>query len=215
MTFMTAHDRERQHLMLKHHKRRTNVRRFTLPALFVLLVTVFASGQTVKVNWQNQASFSDYRTYAWKESKNQGAHFYRQWVQKDVDNELAQKGLQKATAGENPDVYVYYHIIGQEVMDSTTTDDGFGWGAGSWGFAGGWGGWGDWGGMGPDMSQTEAEPRMMGILSVDVVDARKKQLVRRGQATTDAISNSQKGDEKQVLKSIDKMFKQFPPNEKK
>jgi hypothetical protein len=201
--------------MLKHHKRRTNVRRFTLPALFVLLVTVFASGQTVKVNWQNQASFSDYRTYAWKESKNQGAHFYRQWVQKDVDNELAQKGLQKATAGENPDVYVYYHIIGQEVMDSTTTDDGFGWGAGSWGFAGGWGGWGDWGGMGPDMSQTEAEPRMMGILSVDVVDARKKQLVRRGQATTDAISNSQKGDEKQVLKSIDKMFKQFPPNEKK
>lgn len=191
------------------------MRRFTLPALFVLLVTVFASGQTVKVNWQNQASFSDYRTYAWKESKNQGAHFYRQWVQKDVDNELAQKGLQKATAGENPDVYVYYHIIGQEVMDSTTTDDGFGWGAGSWGFAGGWGGWGDWGGMGPDMSQTEAEPRMMGILSVDVVDARKKQLVRRGQATTDAISNSQKGDEKQVLKSIDKMFKQFPPNEKK
>ena len=191
------------------------MRRFTLPALFVLLVTVFASGQTVKVNWQNQAPFSDYRTYAWKESKNQGAHFYRQWVQKDVDNELAQKGLQKATAGENPDVYIYYHILGQEVIDSTTTDDGFAWGAGSWGFSGGWGGWGDWGGMGPDMSQTEAEPRMMGILSVDVVDARKKQLVRRGQATTDAISNSQKGDEKQVLKSIDKMFKQFPPNEKK
>jgi hypothetical protein len=203
--------------MLKHHKRRTNVYRFTLPlsALFVLLLTVLASGQTVKVNWQNQVPFSDYRTYAWKESKNQGAHFYGQWVQKDVDNELAQKGLQKATAGENPDVYIYYHIIGQEVMDSTTTDDGFGWGAGSWGFSGGWGGWGDWGGMGPDMSQTEAEPRMMGILSVDIVDAKKKHLVWRGQATTDAISNSQKGDEKQVLKSIDKMFKQFPPNEKK
>jgi hypothetical protein len=67
----------------------------------------------------------------------------------------------------------------------------------------------------PDMSQTEAEPRMMGILSVDIVDAKKKHLVWRGQATTDAISNSQKGDEKQVLKSIDKMFKQFPPNEKK
>lgn len=67
--------------------------RFTLPlsALFVLLLTVFASGQTVKVNWQNQAPFSDYRTYAWKESKNQGAHFYRQWVQKDVDTELGQE----------------------------------------------------------------------------------------------------------------------------
>ncbi|MFZ2002779.1 MAG: DUF4136 domain-containing protein [Candidatus Sulfotelmatobacter sp.] len=196
--------------------------RFTLPlsALFVLLLTVFASGQTVKVNWQNQAPFSDYRTYAWKESKNQGAHFYRQWVQKDVDTELGQRGLQKVTAGQNPDVYIYYHIVGQEVTDSTTTDDGFGWGGGSWGFSGGWGGWGEegmggMGGVGMDMSQTEAEPRMMGILSVDIVDAKKKHLVWRGQATTDAISNSQKGDEKQVLKSIDKMFKQFPPNEKK
>ena len=65
--------------------------------------------------------------------------------------------------------------------------------------------------MGPDIAQTEAQPRMMGILSVDMVDVRKNQLAWRGQATTDAISNSQKGDEKQVLKSIDKMFKQFPP----
>lgn len=55
---------------------------------------------------------------------------------------------------------------------------------------------------------------MMGILAVDIVDAKKKVVVWRGQATTDAISNTQKGDEKQVMKSIDKMFKQFPPNEK-
>jgi hypothetical protein len=70
------------------------------------------------------------------------------------------------------------------------------------------------GGLGPDVAQTEAQPRMMGILAVDLVDVRKKQLVWRGQATTDAVSNSQKGDEKQVLKSVDKMFKQFPPKEK-
>jgi hypothetical protein len=49
-----------------------------------------------------------------------------------------------------------------------------------------------YGGWGPDIAQTEAQPRMMGILAVDMVDA-KKQLVWQGQATVDAITNSQKG----------------------
>jgi Domain of unknown function (DUF4136) len=188
---------------------------FVASALILLMPAGSVFGQTVKVNWQTQAPFADYRTYAWRDSKDPGARFYRQWAEKDVDTELAKKGLQKVTAEQNPDVYVYYHIITQEVMDSTTTDDGFGWGGGPWGFWGGWGGWGDGMGMGGmDMAQTEAQPRMMGILSVDIVDAKKELLVWRGQATTDAISNSQKGDEKQVLKAIDKMFKQFPPNEK-
>ena len=191
---------------------------FLISALAMLLPVGSAFAQTVKVNWQTKAPFTDYRTYAWKESKNQGARFYRQWVQKDVDAELAKKGLQLVTADKNPDVYLYYHVVTQEVTDSTTTDDGFGWGGGGWGYWGGWGGWGDGMGMGMggmDMSQTETEPRMMGILSVDIVDLKTKALVWRGQATTDAISNSQQGDEKQILKSVDKMFKQFPPGKGK
>jgi len=70
------------------------------------------------------------------------------------------------------------------VMDSTTTDDGFGWGGGRWGRSGGWGGWG-----GPDIAQTEARPRMMGILAIDLADVKRKQMVWRGQATEDSISN--------------------------
>jgi hypothetical protein len=183
-------------------------------ALFLLIPAASAFGQTVKVNWHVQAPFADYRTYAWQDSKNEGAAFYTQWVHKDVDTEMASKGLHQVAANQNPDLYIYYHMVTQELMDSTTTDDGFGWGGGGWGFSGGWGGWGEMGGIGPDVAQTEAQPRMMGILAVDLVDVRKKQLVWRGQATTDAVSNSQKGDEKQVLKSVDKMFKQFPPKEK-
>ena len=117
-------------------------------------------------------------------------------------------------ANQKPDIYLYYRMVGEEVMDSTTVDDGIGWGGGPWGFVGGWGGWGDWGGMGPDIAHTEAQPRTMGILSVDIVDANKKVLVWRGQATTDSISDTQKGDEKQVSKSIAKMFKRYPPTEK-
>jgi hypothetical protein len=174
-----------------------------------LLAASGALAQTVKVNWQTDAPFADYRTYTWKDSKNKGSSFYQQWVEKDVDAVLAEKGLSKVTADGHPDLYVYYHMLTQEVMDSTTTDDGFGWGGGRWGRWGGWGGWG-----GPDIAQTEAQPRMMGILAVDLIDVKKKQMVWRGQATEDSVSNTQKGDENQVKKSIEKMFKQYPPKEK-
>ena len=174
-----------------------------------LLTATGALAQTVKVNWQTDATFADYRTYAWRDSKNDGGPFYQQWVGKDVDITLSEKGLRRVAVGETPDLYVYYHVMTQELIDSTTTDDGFGWGGGRWGRWGGWGGWG-----GPDLVQTEARPRTIGILAVDLIDVRKKVMVWRGQATVDMISNSQKGDENQVQKSVEKMFKQYPPKQK-
>src|SRR5579862_5587393 len=87
-----------------------------------------ASAQSVKVNWKTKAPFSDYKTYAWSLGKQQGSGFYRQWVRQDVDAALARKGLKKVAENQNPDVLVVYNMVGQEVMDSTTTSDGFGWG---------------------------------------------------------------------------------------
>jgi len=181
-----------------------------------LFVVKSAVAQTVKVNWQTKAPFSTYHTYAWRVSKDQGSHFYRQWVVKDVNSELAAKGLRKVSPSDKPDLYVYYHVLTQEVINSPVTDDdGYGWGDGDWGEWGGWGGdEGDDedGGMGD--YQIMARPQMMGILSVDLADPNKKEMVWRGQATTDSISNNQKGDEKQVLKSIQKMFEQYPPKKR-
>jgi hypothetical protein len=185
------------------------MRKFAMAVtLCSLLAGTEALAQTVKVNWQTTAPFADYQTYAWKQSKNEGSTFYRQWVEKDVDAVLAEKGLHRVAEDEHPDLYVYYHMVTQEVMDSITTDDGFGWGGGRWGRWGGWGGWG------PDIAQTEAKPRMMGILAIDLIDVKRKQMVWRGQATEDSISNAQSGDEKQVQKSVEKLFKQYPPKEK-
>jgi hypothetical protein len=62
-----------------------------------------------------------------------------------------------------------------------------------------------------DTAITTEEPRTMGILTVDLYDVAKKHLVWRGQATVDSVSNSQKGDEKQTEKSVEKMFKKYPP----
>ena len=89
-------------------------------------VATSAIAQTIKVNWHTNAPFVDYRTYAWRPTKHPGSGFYRQWVEKDVDAELAQKGLRRVEASQHPDLYIYYHMVEQEVMDSTAMDDGFG-----------------------------------------------------------------------------------------
>lgn len=186
-----------------------------LAIAFILALSLPAVAQTVRVNWEQNAPFSDYTTYAWRMSKHEGGHFYKQWVVSDVDRTLQSKGMRKVALNQHPQVYLIYHEFTQEVMDSTTVDDGFGWGGGPWGGWGGWGGWGMIGGMGQDGVTTETEPRTMGMLNVDMIDAGKSKIVWRGQATVDAVSDTQKGDQKQVLKSVDKMFKNYPPKNSK
>jgi hypothetical protein len=191
-----------------------NVR--VLILLCAVLTATPAFAQTIKVNWNQAAPFSDYKTYAWKTGTSQANSFYAGWVKPDVDAQLAAKGLSLASGNQKPDIYVTFHLQTPEVLDAVTTDDGFGpgwgWGGGPWGVWGGWGGWGGWeGGDFSDTAITTQQPRTMGILTVDLYDVAQKHLVWRGQATVDSVSNSQKGDEKQTQKSVEKMFKQYPP----
>lgn len=185
--------------------------------LCAVLMASSAFAQTVKVNWDQSASFSAFKTYVWKVGTKQAGSFYAPWVKSNVDAQLAAKGLTLATGNQKADVYVTFHVQTQEETDSTTTEDGigpgWGWGGGPWGTFGGWGGWGI-GSEFPVTSTTTDHPRTMGILSVDMYDVAQKHLVWRGQATVESVSNSQSGDQKQVKNSVDKMFKQYPPKQK-
>jgi len=125
--------------------------------------------QTVKVNWQTGAPFSTYKTFAWQDPKSQTIPFYGPWVKADVIAELQTKGLTPVSAGQKPDLIVTYHMQGQELLDATSTTDGFGMGAGPWG--GGWGWYGGWGGWGPwsddSTTFTSEHPRTILILTID------------------------------------------------
>ena len=191
-----------------------NLRILAFLCAIFLAAPVFA--QTVKVNWKQGNNFSGYKTYAWKITPQEQKSIYVDWVQADVNAQLAAKGMTQAAAGAKPDIYVAYHLTTQEMIDATTTTDGDGFGGWGWGGGGFWGGWGGWGGWGvgggfPDVATTYESPRTMGIMTVDLYDVNQKQLVWRGQATVDSVSNSQSGDEKQVKNSVVKMFKKYPP----
>ena len=188
--------------------------------LFVCLFLfgISLSAQTVRVNWRTGAPFSDYKTFVWQDSKNPGMPFYGQWVKTDVIAELSAKGLTQAAAGQTPDIFVTYHIRGQELIDATsnTDSDGFGLGSGPW--EGGWGWYGGWGGWGPwdanSTTFTSEHPREMVILTISIADAKHKMLVWRGQATVENQSSTEKGDEKQTKQCVEKLFKSYPPKTK-
>ena len=192
-------------------------RYFIFLFLLTLCLTALPStlnAQSVRANWRLDAPFSSYKTYEWIPSKDTNHPFYRQYVDEYVNYALTKKkGLLQVSAAQSPDLLVQYYFLTQEAMDTQTTYFGGGWGG--WG----WGGWG-WGGMGwgwggPGLASTRQIPRTIGILTLDMTDARTHKLVWRGQATEDNIASGGDKEEKQVAMSIFKMLQRYPPPIKK
>ena len=175
--------------------------------------------QQIRANWSKNAPFANYRTYQWIQSEATNHPFYRQYVDEYANYALTRKkGLQQVSASQTPDLLVTYHFTTQEVMDYDTFGYGFG---GGWGWGGGWGGWGwgggwggGWGWGGPSYSQTMASPRIMGYLTLDLIDARTKKIVWRGEAIQADVTKSGHAEEKQVAHSIYDMLKRYPPKNK-
>lgn len=186
---------------------------FSLVIIFAFMATLTSSlhAQSVRVNWSKSAPFSDYKTVAWVPSTNDNHPFYRQYVGQYVKDALTKKHLQVVSASQSPDLIATYHFLTQESQETNTTYEGMG--------GGGWGGWGmgGWGmGMGMGMggtgfANTTQQPVTIGILTVDLTDAKTKRLVWRGQATEDNVVSNSKNEEKDVAKSVDKMFDHYPP----
>lgn len=180
----------------------------TLGLFAMLALPRMGHAQTVRVNWSKRAAFSDYHTYQWIPSQNDNHPFYRQYVAQYVNYDLKKKGLQEVSASQNPDVLVTYHFLTQQTTEEETN----GFSDGGWGGFGGWGGWGMGDGMGGMYDSTTTEvPITMGLLTVDMIDAKTKKIIWRGQATDDNVTKNNKGQEKSVAKSIHKMLDHFPP----
>ncbi len=199
--------------MRKPSCRRRSIFPLALTVAALLALPAILQAQSVRVNWAKKASFTGDKTYEWIPSKDTNHPFYRQYVGQYVQADLAKKGLQKVSASQSPDLLVTYHFLTQETEDVQT--NGFGYGGGG----DGWGGWGmgmgdmgmGMGDMGMEDTTTTEVPVTMGILTVDMIDAKTKKIIWRGQATEDNVLKSTKGEEKKVKDAVDKMLDHFPP----
>ena len=193
---------------------RSTIRSWAILAVGVAVaigLPLSVSAQQVRANWSKDAPFAQYKTYEWVPSEATNHPFYRQYVGEYVNYALTKKkGLQQVTAAQNPDLYVTYHFTTRDVMDWDTYGYGFGPGWGGWGW-GGWG-WGGWGGY--SYYQTRPSIRVIGYLTLDLIDARTRKIVWRGEAIQDDVTKSGNAEEKQIAHSIYKMVDRYPPKMK-
>jgi hypothetical protein len=172
--------------------------------LLSLLILSHAWAQKVKVGYDTSADFSQFKTYAWQEQQTPATRpLLKASIELNVDAALKDKGLRKTDVSNSPDVFIALSG-GMDAQSSTAAHDP--------GFAA-------TGGIPPpdatvwsgSLPSTIGQQVLKGTLTVDVIDAKRRQLVWRGTAKAKLDSQDQSKVFDQADKVVTEMFKQYPP----
>jgi hypothetical protein len=167
----------------------------TMAAALVLVGTA-AFAQKVTTDSDPAAPYATYKTYAWAKGTASPNPLGEKRIHDGVDAKMKEAGFTLVT--ENPSVFVATHAVAKEEKELITMGMG---GYGRWGYGGGTG-------------TTSVNTYLVGTLAVDMYDAKTKNLVWRGIAT-DTLSDKPEKNADKVEKSLEKMFKEYPPKAKK
>ena len=167
---------------------------------FLLIAAAGAEAQSVAVDYDKNADFSGFKTYAWARGTQARNPLIDRRIIEGVDSQLAAKGLQRVDGSGDPDLVVVYHAAANTQLQINTAK------------LGGWGpGWG-WGYGDATIMQVQEIP--MGELAVDIAELKDKKFIWSGTATG-TISDRPDKVQKMLNKTLDKMFKKFPPPQKR
>ena len=171
--------------------------RFILTLLAIVALTG-CSTINVKSTYDETVDFRAYATYSYMDQPADlqglaaGNDILAGRIERAVDGQLAANGYRKIENG-TPDFYVVFHAGAQQRVSGATIDNyGYGYGYGLWGRSG----------------DVRVQRYTEGALVVDIVDAKKKELVWRGSAQ--GAVNPNKGPE-QLNEAVAKLFEEFPP----
>jgi hypothetical protein len=177
-----------------------------------------AYADKVTVDWDRQANFGQYKTYAWTDSRNPAEdQLMAMRIMQAVDGQLRLKGLQKVEIGQSPDLTIEYDACVSQKVDWVPDW----WGPGpAWGPGWGWGGWGPgWGagwasyyGSGGWGGPYGYYPIVqdIGSIAVNITDQNRNQMIWRGVAS-DALKDNPEKNAKKISELVAKMFKRYPP----
>ncbi len=169
----------------------------------VLLLFVLSACSSISVysDFDKGADFSQYKTYAFHRrgiDKVPISEMDKKRILQAIDLELGKKGMTKS---ENPDLLINIYTKEREQVDVTQYNMGWGYG---WRY-----GWNPylWGGQNFVSTSTE------GTLYIDLIDAKKKELIWEGEGVGYLTQNrSQK--EARINEFVAKILAQYPPNKK-
>ena len=178
-----------------------------LLAALLLASTSVAVAATAQHDYDADTDFSAYKTFQWMETDTASdgsttsyvdSPMVRKRIQSALEVELRKDGLVESEDGQ-PDIFVVFHATIKDKVQLDTT----------YGYA-------------PGYRRHRRYPVAYGVatvrtyeegtLIVDIIDARKNELVWRGWVS-DAVGNPKKM-ETRINKAVKKLFKRFPPAEK-
>jgi hypothetical protein len=177
----------------------------TLPVLLIVMLLTSCSSIKVAADYDKEANFDDLKTFAFFKTgidKAEISDIDKRRILRAIESELLAQGYTKS---ENPDLLVSIFTKSQQRVDVYNNN----WGAGGWG----WGGFGPRWGWGFNQQPTVSS-RSEGTLFIDLIDAKKKELIWQGMGTGYISRNVEKKDER-IKEFVSKVMEKFPPEVEK
>ena len=177
--------------------------RISALTLVAALLPAIALAQKTTYDFDKTATFSGFRTYAWKDGTPTGNELIDKRIVAAIEAQLAAKGMTKS---DTPDVFVVYHIAFDEQKDISSYSSGPMYGGYGYGWGGGWG-----------STTTDVRVReiLIGTLAIDIIDASKKQVAWRGLGSKEIDTNAKpEKRDSNITKAVEKIFKNYPPKVK-
>jgi len=179
----------------------------TLPILMLALIMTSCSSVKVASDYDTQVDFSQYKTFAFYKTGIDNAPISdldKRRMLRAIETELLAKGFTKS---EDPDLLVSLFTKAQQRVD--VYNNAWGWG--------GWGpGWGPaWGpGWGWGWNQPVASTRTEGSLFIDLIDAKKNELVWQGLGRG-YLSDDLERKEERIKEFVNLIMQRYPPGAEK
>lgn len=179
----------------------------TIKFIPVLLLFLLVSCSSVSVNsdYDPKAPFASFKTYAFSKNgidKVEISDLDKKRILYAIEEQMTAKGFTKS---ETPDVIVNFFTKEREQVSVGS----FGWGMGM-GYGYGWG----WGYSPMMWGNNYVNRYIEGTLFIDIVDAKKKELVWQGVGEGTLTQNTERKDAR-IKEFVTKIFIQYPPGEKK
>lgn len=169
----------------------------------ILMLLVLGSCASVRVasDYDKNADFAQYKTFAFYKTgidKVEISDLDKKRILRAIEEQMLTKGFTKS---ENPDLLVNIFTKSREQVDVNTFNAG-------WGYGWGWG-WNPWmyGGRTSVSRSTE------GTLFIDLIDAKKKEMIWQGEGDGYLTKNTEKKEER-IKEFVTKILEQYPPEKK-
>ena len=170
----------------------------TIKLIPVLAFFILASCSSVRVNsdYDKKVNFENYKTYAFLKSgvdKAEISDLDKKRILYSIDDVMTTKGFTKSN---NPDLLISIFTKEKERVDIYNSY-GFGWG------------WNPYWGM----NYTNVSTTPEGVLYIDLIDAKTKELVWQGEGSGNLTKDTNKKDER-IQTFVSKILEQYPPTKK-